>query len=162
MLLAMSRCILFAALLGVLALAARIKGLNLTALYGYCDEGNHVGLIYEYMANGNLKEHLRADSNADGLSWEGRLRIAVESAQEGDIKNIVDQRLQGDFDINSAWKIVELAMYCVSTTSLRRPTMNHVVTVLNDCLAMEMARRNADGNELKDQNVNLSSDQLAR
>ncbi|KAK2654555.1 hypothetical protein Ddye_014411 [Dipteronia dyeriana] len=33
---------------------------NLTALYGYCDEGNHVGLIYECMANGNLKEHLRA------------------------------------------------------------------------------------------------------
>ncbi|KAK0597926.1 hypothetical protein LWI29_029978 [Acer saccharum] len=180
---------------------------NLTELYGYCDEGNHVGLIYECMANGNLKEHLRAESNEDVLSWEGRLRIAVEYFEsnrltaksdvysfgvvlleiitnrsvitntnenshikqwvgfmlaQGDIKNIVDQRLHGDFDSNSAWKIVELAMHCVSQTSIRRPTMSHVVIVLKDCLAMEMARTNGHGNEPKDQHemfsVNMNSE----
>lgn len=66
---------------------------------------------------------------------------------QGDIKNIVDQRLQGDFDINSAWKFVELAMQCISPTSIRRPTMNHVVVVLKECLAMEMARIGGQGNE---------------
>lgn len=41
----------------------------------------------------------------------------------GDINNIVDPRLLGDFDINSAWKSVELAMACVSRTPSRRPTI---------------------------------------
>lgn len=31
---------------------------NLTTLYGYCNEGNQIGLIYEYMANGSLEEYL--------------------------------------------------------------------------------------------------------
>ncbi|WRX25860.1 Protein kinase domain - like 10 [Theobroma cacao] len=41
----------------------------------------------------------------------------------GDIKNIVDPRLQGDFDVNSIWKAVEVAMTSVSPSSTRRPTM---------------------------------------
>ena len=30
------------------------------------------------------------------------------------VKNIVDPRLEGDLDINSAWKAIEAAMACVS------------------------------------------------
>lgn len=59
----------------------------------------------------------------------------------GDMKNIVDPRLMGDFDINSAWKAVELAMACVAHTPSRRPTMNEVVMELSDCLVMERARQ---------------------
>ncbi|XVF26887.1 hypothetical protein REPUB_Repub14bG0058500 [Reevesia pubescens] len=40
----------------------------------------------------------------------------------GDINNIVDPRLQGDFDVNSVWKAVEVAMTCLSPTSTRRPS----------------------------------------
>nr|AMM42914.1 LRR-RLK [Vernicia fordii] len=57
----------------------------------------------------------------------------------GDIKNIVDPSLGGDFDINSVWKAVELAMACTSLTSAGRPTMHQVVTELNECLAAETA-----------------------
>ncbi|PWA87298.1 leucine-rich repeat transmembrane protein kinase protein [Artemisia annua] len=60
---------------------------------------------------------------------------------EGDINNIVDPRLQGEFDINSSWKAVELAMACVARTPSRRPTMNEVVMELNDCLVTERARQ---------------------
>ncbi|GJW14065.1 putative leucine-rich repeat receptor-like protein kinase [Tanacetum coccineum] len=66
----------------------------------------------------------------------------------GDINNIVDPRLLGDFDINSAWKAVELAMACVSHTPSRRPTMNGVVMELNDCLAAERARQETNPNNI--------------
>ena len=52
----------------------------------------------------------------------------------GDIKNIVDPRLQGNFDINSAWKAVELAVNCVSPKSTNRPNMGQVVNELKQCL----------------------------
>ncbi|XP_023547941.1 probable LRR receptor-like serine/threonine-protein kinase At1g51860 [Cucurbita pepo subsp. pepo] len=53
---------------------------NLTSLVGYLNEGNHLGLIYEYMANGDLAEHL-SESSPSILSWEDRLRIAIDAAQ---------------------------------------------------------------------------------
>ncbi|TXG68751.1 hypothetical protein EZV62_003686 [Acer yangbiense] len=102
-------------------------------------------------------------STADILSWGGRLRIATETAQgwdifdwsisivatescvnglAGDIKNVVDPRLQGDFNMNSAWRAIEVAMACVSQSSAERPTMNQVVIDLNECLAIETARTN--------------------
>ncbi|KAL2968266.1 hypothetical protein AAZX31_15G020900 [Glycine max] len=59
---------------------------NLTSLAGYCNEGTNKGLIYEYMANGNLNEHLSEldsagkHSKTKFLTWEDRLRIAVDAA----------------------------------------------------------------------------------
>jgi len=39
-------------------LLLRVHHINLVNLVGYCDEGRHLGLIYEYMPNGDLKQHL--------------------------------------------------------------------------------------------------------
>ncbi|KAM7471800.1 hypothetical protein LguiA_009983 [Lonicera macranthoides] len=61
--------------------------------------------------------------------------------QKGDVKYIVDPRLREEFDVNSVWKAVELAMSCVSRTSTKRPTMNYVVMELKECLAVEIANR---------------------
>ncbi|XP_019196355.1 PREDICTED: probable LRR receptor-like serine/threonine-protein kinase At1g51880 [Ipomoea nil] len=225
---------------------------NLTSLVGYCIEGTNIGIIYEFMANGNLHQNLSA-GNHNVLSFWDRLRIAADSAQgleylhhgckppivhrdvkctnillnekfqakiadfglsraypdenqthistviagtwgyvdpeyytlaklteksdvysfgvvileimtgqpaiigkapdqahisrwvtsmlkNGNIKDVVDPRLMGEFDANSAWKTVELALACVSQDSNKRPTMNEVVSELKDCLATEMAR----------------------
>lgn len=60
----------------------------------------------------------------------------------GDIKGIVDPRLNGDFEVNSVWKAVEISMACVSVSCTKRPTMTQVVTELNESLAIELARRN--------------------
>ena len=59
----------------------------------------------------------------------------------GDIQNIVDPRLGGDFNVNSAWKAVEIAMACVSTTSSNRPPMSEVVVRLKECLTFEIIKR---------------------
>jgi hypothetical protein len=59
---------------------------------------------------------------------------------QGDIKNIVDPRLRGIFNINSAWKACEIAMACVSPTSTKRPTMSQAVAELKECLETELAR----------------------
>ncbi|KAK2654562.1 hypothetical protein Ddye_014418 [Dipteronia dyeriana] len=235
-----------------ITLLLRVHHRNLTNFVGYCNESAKKGLIYEYMANGNLQQNL-SDRNASNLSWEGRLRIAMDAAQgleylhhgckppivhrdikpanillnenfdakladfglskifmesgthmstvvagtpgyldpeyyatnrlneksdvysfgivllkiitsrpvvkigedenvhitqwvidmlgNGYITNIVDRSLEGNFETNSAWKTVELALACASHVSSKRPTMNDVVMELKDCLAMETTRK---------------------
>ena len=59
----------------------------------------------------------------------------------GDIQNIVDPRLGGDFNINSAWKAVEIAMACASATSSNRPPMSEVIVRLKECLTSEIIKR---------------------
>ncbi|KAL5576819.1 hypothetical protein UlMin_018518 [Ulmus minor] len=248
----------------------RVYHRNLTALVGYCDEDPNLGLIYEYMVNGDLSWHL-SDKNAQPLSWEERLKIAIDAAQgleylhcgckppiihrdvkttnilinedlqakicdfglsrafplegeshvstvvvgtlgyldpeyfltnrlteksdvfsfgivlleiitgrfaitknsekdhiiewvkvrlsNGDIKSIIDPRLLAqEFNKNSVWKVIELAMDCVSTSSRRRPNMTHVTTELKQCLAMEMAtNNNSEVNESSDQLIQIMS-----
>ncbi|XP_010535193.1 PREDICTED: probable LRR receptor-like protein kinase At1g51890 [Tarenaya hassleriana] len=233
-------------------LLLRVHHRNLVSLVGYCDDGDNLALIYEYMANGDLKEHLSGKRRSDALTWATRMRIAVEAAQgleylhngckppmvhrdvkttnillseqfqakladfglsrsypvegeshistvvagtpgyldpeyyrtnwlteksdvysfgvalleiitnqpvidknrekphipewvgfmlvKGDIRNIVDPKLNGNYDTNSVWKAVELALSCVNPSSSRRPTMPHVVMELNECLAFETSR----------------------
>ena len=70
---------------------------------------------------------------------------------KGDIQNIVDPRLGGDFDVNSVWKAVEVAVVCVSPTSSRRPTMRQVVAELKESLTTELSQKmEGYGVELKD------------
>lgn len=64
---------------------------------------------------------------------------------KGDIKAIADSRLNGDFDSNSVWRAVEIAMACVSPNPNSRPTMSKVVSELKECLATELARGKHSG-----------------
>ncbi|KAK2983852.1 hypothetical protein RJ640_008528 [Escallonia rubra] len=205
---------------------------NLTSLVGYCNEATHKGIIYEYMANGDLNKHLsgldylhhgckppmihrdvkttnilltenfqakladfglsrkcpiegdtqpstavagtlgyldpeyrsygRLTAKSDVYSFgvvllviiTGRPAIAngtthitqwVSSMlQKGDVTYIVDPKLKGDFDVISVQKAVALARACVVGPSTTRPTMNHVVTELKECLAAEADYRDTE------------------
>ena len=82
---------------------------------------------------------------------------------KADIKNVVDPRLHGDFNINFVLKVVEIAMACVSPNSAKRPTMTQVVMELNECLAIEMGCGEVDDEtDLKDSvelvNFNMHSE----
>ncbi|CAN8258561.1 unnamed protein product [Cochlearia groenlandica] len=249
-------------------LLLRVHHKNLVGLVGYCDEGENLALIYEYMANGDLREHMSGKRGESILNWETRLKIVVESAQgleylhngckppmvhrdvkttnillneqfqakladfglsrsfpiegethvstvvagtpgyldpeyyrtnwlneksdvysfgivllevitnqavidqsrekrhiaewvgamltKGDIKNIVDPNLYGDYDSGSVWRAVELAMSCLNPSSVRRPTMSQVVIELNECLANENSRGGASQNMYSQNSVEMS------
>ncbi|CAD5174099.1 unnamed protein product [Musa acuminata subsp. malaccensis] len=60
----------------------RIYHRNLVSLVGYCMDGNCPTLVYEYMKQGSLQEHLRGKAgHSRGLSWGQRLQIALNAAQ---------------------------------------------------------------------------------
>ncbi|EEF46331.1 conserved hypothetical protein [Ricinus communis] len=61
-------------------LLLRVHHRNLTILVGFCDEGTNMGLIYEYMVNGDLERHLSV-TNTNVLSWKRRLQIAIDAAK---------------------------------------------------------------------------------
>lgn len=86
--------------------------------------------------------------------------------ENGEIKNIVDPRLRGDFQSSSAWKAVEIAIACVHQKSSERPGMNQVVIELNECLASEISSKK-DGSQRKDSifnavNLNTSLNPMPR
>ncbi|GJW19410.1 leucine-rich repeat transmembrane protein kinase protein [Tanacetum coccineum] len=57
--------------------------------------------------------------------------------EEGSVEDIIDPRLRGIFNIDNAWKVVELAIECVSNTAIKRPAMNDVAMDLKHCLQAE-------------------------
>ena len=59
---------------------------------------------------------------------------------KGDIYDIVDSRLKGEFDSNSVWKAVEIATACVSPNPNRRPIISVVVSELKESLSLELAQ----------------------
>lgn len=62
-------------------LLSRLHHRNLVSLLGYCDEEDEQMLVYEFMANGNLRDHLSAKSKNGPLNFSMRLRIALGSAR---------------------------------------------------------------------------------
>ncbi|PNX83682.1 receptor-like protein kinase, partial [Trifolium pratense] len=242
---------------------------NLVPLIGYCDEDEIKALIYEYMANGNLHQHLLVE-NTNILKWNERLNIAVDAAngldylhngckppiihrdlkpsnilldenmhakiadfgisrtfvndidshistcpagtfgyvdpevqrtgntnkkndvysfgivlfvlitgrqaivraggeninilewvipiiESGDIQNVVDPKLEGEFSINSAWKIVEIAMSCISPNAVERPDMSLIFAELKECLSLDMVQRNYGNTRAIDELVSFAT-----
>ncbi|GMP45403.1 hypothetical protein CsSME_00013943 [Camellia sinensis var. sinensis] len=55
----------------------RVNHMNLIEVWGYCVDGKHRLLVYEYMERGSLAENLTSNT----LDWEKRFYIAVGSAK---------------------------------------------------------------------------------
>ncbi|XP_009593783.1 probable serine/threonine-protein kinase PBL7 [Nicotiana tomentosiformis] len=66
-------------------LLCRLRSPYLLPLIGYCSESSHKLLVYEFMANGGLQEHLYPTNGSNNfcpkLDWKTRLTIALEAAK---------------------------------------------------------------------------------
>ncbi|KAM0875070.1 hypothetical protein ACQ4PT_037026 [Festuca glaucescens] len=237
----------------------RIHHTNLVSMIGYCKDGEYMALVYEYMSEGTLQEHIDG-SNRSGecLPWTQRLRIALESAQgleylhkgcnpplihrdvkatnillnakleariadfglskafnsndthvftntvvgtpgyvdpeyqttmqlttksdvysfgvvllelvtgkpailrdpvpiniiqwvrqrlaQGNIEAVVDARMRGHYDVNTVWKVADIALKCTAQSSAQRPSMTDVVAQLRECIDLENERSRDESN----------------
>ncbi|KAH7314757.1 hypothetical protein KP509_21G019000 [Ceratopteris richardii] len=58
----------------------RLHHRHLVTLRGFCITRTERFLVYEYMENGSLKEHLQAGHSKAPLDWRSRIQIAIDVA----------------------------------------------------------------------------------
>ncbi|KAL6132841.1 hypothetical protein ACLB2K_065080 [Fragaria x ananassa] len=59
-----------------------VRHKNLVRLLGYCVEGTHRMLVYEYVNNGNLEQWLHGAMRHHGyLTWEARIKVLLGTAK---------------------------------------------------------------------------------
>ncbi|XP_048556861.1 putative receptor protein kinase ZmPK1 [Triticum urartu] len=60
----------------------RINHINLVRIWGFCSEGKHKLLVYEYVENGSLDRHLFSEDSSKALAWRvERFKIALGAAK---------------------------------------------------------------------------------
>ncbi|RWR78174.1 putative LRR receptor-like serine/threonine-protein kinase [Cinnamomum micranthum f. kanehirae] len=68
---------------------------------------------------------------------------AISMVVRGDTRDVIDPKLEGNYDINSILKVIEIARACTKQKSVERPTMKDVVVELKECLGNEKALESA-------------------
>uniref|UniRef100_A0A0E0F186 non-specific serine/threonine protein kinase n=1 Tax=Oryza meridionalis TaxID=40149 RepID=A0A0E0F186_9ORYZ len=193
--------------LNEVTLLSRIHHRNLVSFLGYSQQDGKNILVYEFMHNGTLKEHLRGGPDDVKItSWVKRLEIAEDAAkgieylhtgcsptiihrdlkssnilldknmrakvadfglskpvvdgshvssivrgtvgyldpeshmESGDIHGIIDQSLDAGYDLQSVWKIAEVATMCVKPKGVLRPSISEVLKEIQDAIAIELQR----------------------
>nr|CDM80867.1 unnamed protein product [Triticum aestivum] len=59
----------------------RTTHVNIVSLLRFCLDGSHRALIYEYMSNGSLQNHIYSESSKQAIGWEMFLKIAIGIAR---------------------------------------------------------------------------------
>ncbi|CAH2052891.1 unnamed protein product [Thlaspi arvense] len=143
-----------------IAVLTKVRHRHLVALLGYCVNGNERLLVYEYMPQGNLGQHLfeyatgrvttKVDVYAFGVVLMEMItgRKALDDSlpdershlvtwfrriliNKENIPKALDQTLESDEEsLESIHRVVELAGHCTARDPQQRPDMGHAVNVL--------------------------------
>ncbi|KAM0002058.1 putative protein kinase RLK-Pelle-CrRLK1L-1 family [Helianthus debilis subsp. tardiflorus] len=54
---------------------------NIVSLRGFCDEGEEMILVYEYVSNGSLADYFENVNNMTNLTWVQRIQICLDIAR---------------------------------------------------------------------------------
>ncbi|KAK9067864.1 hypothetical protein SSX86_011975 [Deinandra increscens subsp. villosa] len=115
---------------------SRLRHCNLVSLIGYCNEGKEMAVVYEYMPNGTLYDHLHKKGTY--LNWCQRLKICIGAARGLDYLHIGTGTQQGVIhrdvkstnillDQNYAAKIADFGLAKIGPTN---QTQTYVSTVV--------------------------------
>ncbi|KAF0889672.1 hypothetical protein E2562_030151 [Oryza meyeriana var. granulata] len=72
-----------------------------------------------------------------GLHCRNIVEWARSHMESGDIHGIVDQSLDAGYDLQSVWKIAEVATMCVKPKGVQRPSISEVLKEIQDAIAIE-------------------------
>ena len=72
------------------------------------------------------------------------------SYERGVIEEVVDNRLENEYNVSSVWKVVEIAMACVKLEGIKRPTMYTICNDLDEALRIES---NSEGSAMNTEEV---------
>ncbi|KAM0857575.1 hypothetical protein ACQ4PT_048381 [Festuca glaucescens] len=67
----------------------------------------------------------------------------------GDIDTVTDPTIREDCDINSVWKVVEVALRCTERGARDRPTMGEVVEGIEESLQLETSSRSMRSSSIR-------------
>ncbi|CAD5326928.1 unnamed protein product [Arabidopsis thaliana] len=131
----------------------RVRHKNLVRLLGYCVEGAHRMLVYEYVDNGNLEQWIHGGGLGfkSPLTWEIRMNIVLGTAKglmylHEDAEGVLDPRMVDKPSLRSLKRTLLVALRCVDPNAQKRPKMGHIIHMLEaEDLVSKDDRRNSGG-----------------
>uniref|UniRef100_A0A251S115 Protein kinase domain-containing protein n=2 Tax=Helianthus annuus TaxID=4232 RepID=A0A251S115_HELAN len=112
-------------------------------------------LALEIVSGRSNMKHRPTEESICLVDW------VVSLKQKGSLMDLVDPRLDSDFNKNEALRMIEIAVLCINKSPAHRPTMSEVVNMLEGNIEIKEPDFNliTSGDELRLQALNLKLDQ---